>query len=135
MEKTTTTDIITTQIRKHIRNILGRRGTRRQLAIEELIDTVRQYFTRQGVLIEEFKLKALQSEGNLTEMKVNNIVETNYKEKCAKLEEEAAYDRKWKARYKKHHQRQEAEIKELKKKLGIPELAWYEQGKDDPDET
>ena len=135
MENPTTTDIITTEVRKHIRNILNRRGTRRQLAIEELIDTVRQRFTRQGVIIEEFKLKALQSEGNLTEMNVNSIVETNFKEKCAQLEQEAADDRKWKARYKKHHQRQAEEISDLKKKLGIPILPWYEQGKDDPIEA
>ena len=135
MKSTTTTDIITKEVRKQIKNILNRRGRRRQLAIEELIDTVRQHFTRQGIIIEEFKLRALQSEGNLTEMKVNSIVETDYKEKCTKLEQEAAYDRKWKARYKKHHQRQEEEIKELKKKLGIPILPWYEQGKDDPIET
>ena len=132
METQPITDIITKEVRKGIKNILQRRGARRQLAIEELIDTVRQHFTRQGVIIEEFKLKALISEGNLTEVKVANMVETNYKEKCQKLEEAAAYDRKWKARYKKYHETQAAEIDDLKKKLGIPEVPWYEQHLNDP---
>jgi len=135
METTTTTGIITKELRKHIQNILNRRGARRHLAIEQLIDTVRQYVTRQGVIIEEFKLKALKSEGNLTEMKVNSIVETNYKEKCTKLELEIASDKRLIAKYKKHFQHMEEEITELKKKLGIPILPWYEQGKDDPVET
>ena len=135
MDQTMTIATIVTNVRKHIRNILNRRGTRRQLATEELVDTLRQHFTRQGVIIEEFKLKALQLEGNLTEVKVMNISETNYKKKCMKLEQDAAYDRKWKARYKKHHERQEEEIAELKKKLGIPIIPWYEQGEDDPVQT
>ena len=126
---------ITMDVRKHIKSILQRRGTRRQIAIEELLDMVRQQFTRQGVKIEEYKLRALQLEGNLTEVKVNSIVETNYKDKCQKLEEEAEIDRKWKARYKKHHANQEEEIKELKKNLGIKEVPWYEQHEHDPIQT
>ena len=135
MERGTTPDMITKEVRMHIKNILHRRGGRRHLAIEELIDTIRQHFTRQGVILEEYKLKALQLEGKLTEVKVSSIVETNYKEKCQKLEQDADYDRKWKARYKKHHARQAAEIDELKKKLGIPEVPWYEQHLNDPVET
>ena len=123
------------EVRKGIKSILQRRGTRRQLAIEELIDTVQQNFIRQGVIIENYKLRALQLEGNLTELQVNSIVETNYKDKCKKLEEEAKIDRKWKARYKKHHQNQEEEIKELKKQLGIKEVPWYEQHLNDPVQT
>ena len=134
MDKTTIANIMM-EVRKQVQNILQRRGTRRQIAIEELIDKIRQNFTRQGVRIEEYKLKALQLEGNLTEVKVNSIVETNYKEKCEKLEEEAKVDRKWKARYKKHHEKQEEEIKELKKKLGIEDLPWYQQHLNDPVQT
>ena len=123
------------EVRKGIKSILQRRGARRQLAIEELVDTVQQSFIRQGVIIENYKLRALQLEGNLTELQVNSIVETNYKDKCKKLEAEAEIDRKWKARYKKHHQKQEEEIKELKKQLGIEEVPWYEQHLNDPVQT
>ena len=135
MERKTTIATITTDVRKHMKNILQRRGTRRQLAIEELIDTVRQHYTHQGVIIEEYKLKALQLEGNLTEVKVNSIVETNYKAKCQKLEQEAIVDRQWKARYKKHHANQELAIKELKKKLGIDDVPWYAQDSNDSVQT
>ena len=135
MESKTTIANITVAVRKGIKSILQRRGTRRQLAIEELIDTVQQNFIRQGVIIENYKLRALQLEGNLTELQVNSIVETNYKDKCKKLEAEAEIDRKWKARYKKHHENQQEEIGQLKKQLGIKEVPWYEQHLNDPIQT
>ena len=135
MESKTTIANITVEVRKGIKSILQRRGARRQLAIEELVDTVQQSFIRQGVIIENYKLRALQLEGNLTELHVNSIVETNYKDKCKKLEAEAEIDRKWKARYKKHHQNQDEEIKDLKKQLGIKEVPWYEQHLNDPVQT
>ena len=127
--------MISKEVRNHLQNILQRRGQRRHLAIEQFVDSMRQHFNRQGVIIEEYKLKALKLEDNLTEVKVSTIVETNYKKKCQKLEEEAAYDKKWKTRYKRHHERQAEEIEELKKKLGIPKVPWYEQGENDPPET
>ena len=135
MEETTTTiATILKQVREQVGCILKRRGNRRQLAIEELLDVLRQHYTRQGVIIEEFKLAALKLEGNLTEIKVNTIVDTKLKEKCAKLETEAERHDVWKARYQKHFAQQEAEIKELKKKLGIKEVPWYVQDQLDPAE-
>ena len=131
-ENTTTIAIILRQVREQVACILNRRGKRRQLAIEELLDTVRQHFTRQGVIIEEYKLAALKLEGNLTEIKVSTIVDTKLKQKCATLEKEAERHGVWKARYLKHFDQQEAEIKELKKKLGIKEIPWYEQHEHDP---
>ena len=128
----TTIDNILQQVREHIGNILKRRGKRRLLAMEELLDTVRQHYTRQGVIIEEYKLAALRLEGNLTEIKVNTIVDRKLKEKCTKLETEAERHGVWKARYLKHFASQEAEIKELKTKLGIKEVPWYEQDQNDP---
>jgi len=134
MDEPSITDI-TNNVRKCILNILNRRGNKRKLLTEELIDIIRQHFTRQGIIIEEYKLKALQSEGKLTEIKADSTKDTKHKEKNVELEQKIAADTRLIAKYKKHFQRMEDEIKELKDKLGIPALPWYEQGKDDPIET
>ena len=134
-ESTTTIAIILRQVREQIVCVLKRRGTRRHLAIEELLDTVRQHYTRQGVIIEEYKLAALKLEGNLTEIRVSTIVDTKLKGKCAKLETEAERHAVWKGRYLKHFDQQEAEIKELKKKLGIKEVPWYIEPEHDPEKS
>ena len=128
MKPTRTTDILIKNVREHVNKILKRRGQRRVLAIESLIDQVRQYGTRQGLVIEKMKLKCMESRATLAKIQVESVVENNYKEKCAMLEQKVAHDKKWKARYLKNHQRLETEVSELKKRLGITDVPWYEQG-------
>ena len=131
MKPTRTTDILIHNLREHMNKILKRRGQRRMLAIETLFNQVRQFGTRKCLAIEQMKLECIELQASLAKIQVDSSLEENYKEKCVMLEQKVAHDKKWKARYLKNHQRLETEVSELKKRLGITDVPWYEQGEND----
>ena len=113
------------QTKKAMLDISSKRGLNRTNLIGSIADMVAMYVWRQRREVTELKASLALCDSNTT---------TKLIEKCAKLETEAERHGVWKARYQKHFAQQEAEIKELKTKLGIKEVPWYVQDQLDPAE-
>jgi len=113
------------QTKKAMLDISSKRGLNRTNLIGSIADMVAMYVWRQRREVTELKASLALCDSNTT---------TKLIEKCTKLETEAERHDVWKARYKKHFAQQEAEIKELKEKLGIKEVPWYVQDQLDPAE-
>ena len=113
------------QTKKAMLEISSKRGLNRTNLIGSIADMVAMYVWRQRREVTELKASLALCDSNTT---------TKLIEKCAKLETEVERHDVWKARYQKHFAQQEAEIKELKKKLGIEEVPWYVQDQLDPAE-
>ena len=111
------------QVRTAMLNISSKRGINRTNLIGSIADMVAMYVWRQRREVTELKAAIALCDSNTT---------TKLIAKLKKLEKEAERHGVWKARYLKHFDQQEAEIKELKKKLGIKEIPWYEQHEHDP---
>ena len=113
----------TKQVRDTLLQVSKRRGKNRTDLIQEIATQIGRYISQQEYEITKLKNKLILCDSDV----VSKLVADK-----KKLEEAAAYDKKWKARYKKYHETQAAEIDDLKKKLGIPEVPWYEQHLNDP---
>ena len=111
------------QTRTAMLNISSKRGLNRTNLIGSIADTVAMYVWRQRREATELKASLALCDSNTT---------TKLVAKIKRLETEAERHGVWKARYLKHFASQEAEIKELKNKLGIKEVPWYEQDQNDP---
>ena len=111
------------QVRTAMLNISSKRGINRTNLIGSIADMVAMYVWRQRREVTELKAAIALCDSNTT---------TKLIAKLKKLEKESERHGVWKARYLKHFDQQEAEIKELKKKLGIKEIPWYEQHEHDP---
>jgi len=126
MDLSATPEVFTEQVKTTMLQISSKRGVNRTDFITSIATQVGRFIGQQQYEITKLKNKLIMCD--------SDVVAKLLAEK-KKLEEEAAYDKKWKARYKRHHERQAEEIEELKKKLGIPKVPWYEQGENDPPET
>ena len=126
MDLSATPEVFTEQVKTTMLQISSKRGVNRTDFINSIATQVGRFTGQQQYEITKLKNKLIMCD--------SDVVAKLLAEK-KKLEEEAAYDKKWKARYKRHHERQAEEIDELKKKLGIPKVPWYEQGENDPPET
>ena len=107
-------------------NISSKRGLNRTNLIGSIADTVAMYVWRQKREATELKASLALCDSTTT---------TKLVEKIKKLETEAERHAVWKGRYLKHFDQQEAEIKELKKKLGIKEVPWYIEPEHDPEKS
>ena len=114
------------QVETTMLQISSKRGINRTDFIKSIATQVGRYIGQQQYEILGLKNKLIMCDSDV----VGKLLAQK-----AKLEADAVYDRKWKARYKKHHANQEEEIKELKKKLGIEEVPWFEQHLNDPVQT
>ena len=126
MDLSATPEVFTEQTKKAMMQVSKKRGKNRTDLIIEIATQVGRFIGKQ-----QYEITKLN---NLLIMCDTDVVEKLVRER-GMLEQEIASDKRLIAKYKKHFQRMEDEINELKKKLGIPSLPWYEQGKDDPVET
>ena len=126
MDLTTTPEDFTEQVKTTMLQISSKRGKNRTDLIIDISTQVGRYIGQQQYEITKLKNKLIMCDSDVVAKLVSDR---------KKLEQEAKVDRKWKARYKKHHQNQEEEIKELRKKLGIEDLPWYQQHLNDPVQT
>ena len=126
MDLQATPEVFTEQTRETMLKISSKRGINRTDLIKSIATQVGRYISTQ-----QYEIIKLTNKLIMCDSEVVDKLLTDKK----KLEEEAKVDRKWKARYKNHHARQEEEIKELKTKLGIKDIPWYEQHLNDPVQT
>ena len=126
MDLSATPEVFTEQVKTTMLQISSKRGVNRTDFITSIATQVGRFIGQQQYEITKLKNKLIMCDSDVV---------TKLLAEKEKLEQEAAYDKKWKARYKRHHERQAEEIEELKKKLGIPKVPWYEQGQDDPPEN
>ena len=125
MDLSATPEVFTEQVKTTMLQISSKRGVNRTDFITSIATQVGRFIGQQQYEITKLKNKLIMCDSDVV---------TKLLAEKEKLEQEAAYDKKWKARYKRHHERQAEEIEELKKQLGIPKVPWYEQGQDDPPE-
>ena len=120
------TEVFTDQLENELLQVSKKRGKNRTDLIKSISIQVGRYINKQQYELTLLKNKLIMCD--------SDVVAKLLAEK-EKLETEAAYNKKWMERYKKHHARHEAEIVELKKQLGIEDIPWFEQHLNDPVET
>ena len=106
MDLSATPEVFTEQVKTTMLQISSKRGVNRTDFITSIATQVGRFIGQQQYEITKLKNKLIMWD--------SDVVAKLLAEK-KKLEEEAAYDKKWKARYKRHHERQAEEIEELKK--------------------
>ena len=114
------------QVKTTMLQISSKRGINRTDFIGSIATQVGRYICQQQYEITKLKNKLILCD--------SDVVAKLLAQK-EKLEQEALVDKKWKARYTKHHANQELAIKELKKKLGIDDVPWYTQDSNDSVQT